>query len=104
MNPKYFKELFIVKRKNVSTSWNDEPFTEVGRVRGFIQPYSGNLVVESGRETSKASHILYCKTDSDIRDGDELIDLGDTIYTILYVSPRGVSGRDDHKEAMAVQR
>jgi len=100
MIKRWFKDLFIITRRVSNDTFSTEPFNEVGRTKGFMQPVTGRLSQSSGKETAEKTYLLYCPIEADIEVGDRIIDKYGVTWSAQYEQHDGISGKRDHQEVI----
>jgi len=98
MITRWFKDTFIVTRREWNNEFNPEPFKEVARIKGFIQPITGRVAHVSGKETPEEIYRLYTPKDSDVAAGDRVIDKYGVTWVVTFGQTRGIAGVGDHQE------
>jgi hypothetical protein len=104
VNTSIYEDLMHVSRKNVSDSWAEEAFTDVGVLRGKLQFNGGAVGNLNGAVHPGAGFTFYCDPASSVQLSDIMFDVHGRSFTVVSVQWNGVSNFGDHMELGLSQR
>jgi len=95
---RYFKSEFQVSRKQPSSSFGSESWSEPWTIKGYVQPVAGALQTTRGKVSYQGTHVLYCAWDTVILAGDRVTDAYGRVMIAMYVQVSGIAGLKQHME------
>lgn len=98
----YFTQSFSLQRSQPPDgSWGNEAATiDLPISKGWLQPSSGKILYQDGKQVTQSTHLLYCPIGTNIKALDTLT-CGTKTYTV--VSVQDAAGRAHHLEVDLVE-